>query len=70
MLIPNLWQHAVIVINSPQMLVPFVNITMPRMVAYLIGNVVTQYPFLLLFLQQLTNEIPNEVQCIDLNQSA
>ncbi|XP_014212461.1 UDP-xylose and UDP-N-acetylglucosamine transporter [Copidosoma floridanum] len=39
----NLWDHAIVAVNSPGITVPFVHITLPRMVAYLIGNVFTQY---------------------------
>ncbi|XP_001607193.1 UDP-xylose and UDP-N-acetylglucosamine transporter-like [Nasonia vitripennis] len=43
LLISNLWDHGVIAMNSPQVTIPVIGIAMPRMIAYLIGNVLTQY---------------------------
>ncbi|KAJ8674073.1 hypothetical protein QAD02_005335 [Eretmocerus hayati] len=39
----NLWEHAVIAMNSPKIILPLINISVPRMVAYLVGNILTQY---------------------------
>ncbi|CAB0038670.1 unnamed protein product [Trichogramma brassicae] len=39
----NLWDHAIIAANSPAIQLPLVGLAMPRMIAYLIGNVLTQY---------------------------
>lgn len=41
----DLFTHAVIAWNSPQLIIPVVGIAMPRMIVWLIGNVLTQYPF-------------------------
>lgn len=40
----NLWEHAVIAMNSPRIVIPVLDFSMPRMIAYLIGNILTQYP--------------------------
>ncbi|XP_014209592.1 UDP-xylose and UDP-N-acetylglucosamine transporter [Copidosoma floridanum] len=42
-LVPNLWEHALVAANSPALRIPIVGLAMPRMFAYLIGNVLTQY---------------------------
>lgn len=43
MLIPNLWEHTVIAVQSSPLLIPVINVELPCIVAYLIGNVITQY---------------------------
>ncbi|KAL7286228.1 hypothetical protein TKK_0019484 [Trichogramma kaykai] len=42
-LIPNLWEHAIIAWNSPTIYIPIIDINVPRMIIYLLGNILTQY---------------------------
>ncbi|XP_058807968.1 UDP-xylose and UDP-N-acetylglucosamine transporter-like [Phymastichus coffea] len=39
----DLYTHTVIAWNSPQLIIPIIGIAIPRMVAWIIGNVLTQY---------------------------
>lgn len=41
----NIWEHWLIALNSPQMVVPGLGISMPSSILWLLGNVVSQYPF-------------------------
>lgn len=42
-LAPNIWEHFLLGIQSEPMQVPFINIHLPRLIVFLIGNVLTQY---------------------------
>ncbi|XP_034941064.1 UDP-xylose and UDP-N-acetylglucosamine transporter [Chelonus insularis] len=42
-LAPNIWDHAMMAIKSDPLLVPYIGVTMPKTIAYLIGNILTQY---------------------------
>lgn len=39
----NIWEHWLIALNSPQMVVPGLGISMPSSILWLLGNVVSQY---------------------------
>ncbi|XP_023333120.1 UDP-xylose and UDP-N-acetylglucosamine transporter [Eurytemora carolleeae] len=43
LLAPDIYKHAAITINSTPFILPFINIQMPSMLLYLIGNIITQY---------------------------
>lgn len=43
LLAPDIYNHLVISFNSSPMLIPLLNIQIPCMIVYLIGNVITQY---------------------------
>lgn len=42
---PNIWQHWNVALVSAPISIPVIGFQMPKLVAYLIGNVLTQYPF-------------------------
>ncbi|XP_012258227.1 UDP-xylose and UDP-N-acetylglucosamine transporter [Athalia rosae] len=39
----NIWDHSVLAVNSDPLALPVIGISMPKTIAYLIGNVLTQY---------------------------
>lgn len=44
-LAPNIWEHFKYALASESYTVPVINLQMPILVVYLIGNILTQYPF-------------------------
>lgn len=46
-LAPNIYEHWKFALASEPLKLPLIGVHMPSLIAYLIGNVLTQYPFLI-----------------------
>ncbi|XP_015515413.1 UDP-xylose and UDP-N-acetylglucosamine transporter [Neodiprion pinetum] len=42
-LLPNIWNHTLLAVNSDPLTLPLIGVSMPKTLVYLIGNVLTQY---------------------------
>lgn len=42
----NIWDHLIYALASDPIKISIINIQVPKLIVYLIGNILTQYPFI------------------------
>lgn len=45
----NIKDHLLLAMASDPLIIPVINLSVPKLIVYLIGNVLTQYPFNILY---------------------